>query len=76
MDFISEPLLALLGFLYLKIRYRNKEVIAKILDEKYHGRYQGVGIIIVLNMIAGIGVLAVTFAIIYVVIIAVQKQIN
>jgi hypothetical protein len=73
MDFISEPLLALIGFLYLKIRYRNKQVMTKILDEKYHGKYQGVGVVIVLNTIAAIGVLAMISAIIYVIITAVKN---
>jgi hypothetical protein len=73
MDFISEPLLALIGFLYLKIRYRNKQVMTKILDEKYHGKYHGVGVVVVLNTIAAVGLFAMISVIIYIIITAVQK---
>lgn len=57
MDFITEPILALVGFLYLKLRYRDNNSITKILNEKYHGKYQAVGVAILLNCIAALGVL-------------------
>lgn len=58
MDFITEPILALVGFLYLKLRYRDKNSITKILNENYNGKYQAVGVVILLNCIAALGVLA------------------
>lgn len=40
---IGDILLAGVGWLYLLIRYRNKEVIAMILAERYEGSYSKAG---------------------------------
>ena len=53
MEFLlGDILLAGVGWLYLMIRYRNKEVIAKILADKYEGSYSKVGSSLSLNAFA------------------------
>jgi len=47
------------GRLYLLIRYRDFELIEKIKDEKYAGRFSNVGRVVSLNIVAGLGALLV-----------------
>lgn len=53
MEFLlGDILLAGVGWLYLLIRYKNKEVIAKILADKYEGSYSKAGSSLSLNAFA------------------------
>jgi hypothetical protein len=63
MYLIGKPVLSLIGFLYLRLQYKDKQLIAKIRDEKYNGEYSAAGLVIVLNTIAGIGFLGMVFVI-------------
>ena len=40
---IGDILLAGVGWLYLSVRYRKKEVIAKVLADRYEGSYSKAG---------------------------------
>ncbi len=50
-DFVRELLYPFIGWVYLWIKYRNKEKIKTILKEEYDGRYENVGSIKVLQFI-------------------------
>ncbi|MCP2043515.1 hypothetical protein L1278_001552 [Pontibacter sp. HSC-36F09] len=53
MEFLlGDILLAGVGWLYLLIRYRNREVIAKVLAEEYEGSYSKAGSSLTLNIFA------------------------
>ncbi|MBX0332777.1 hypothetical protein K3G39_05965 [Pontibacter sp. HSC-14F20] len=51
MEFLlGDILLAGVGWLYLLIRYRKKEAIAKVLAEEYEGSYSKAGSSLTLNI--------------------------
>lgn len=53
MEFLlGDILLAGVGWLYLVIRYRKKEVIAKVLADKYEGSYSKAGSSMSLSTVA------------------------
>ena len=49
---LGDILLTGLGWLYLLIRYRNKEVITRVLADEYEGSYSKAGSSLSLNVFA------------------------
>lgn len=58
----------LIGWIYIWLRYRNKEKVIKNLKEKYDNSYYSVGAIISMQFILGIlGILLLTFLIVIII---------
>ena len=58
----------LIGWIYIWLRYRDKEKVIKNLKEKYDNSYYSVGATIAMQFILGIlGVLLVTFLIVIII---------
>ena len=52
---VVEIIFSGIGWLCLLVWYRNKKKMEAIKNEKYAGEYSSVGIIMILNLIAGVG---------------------
>jgi hypothetical protein len=48
-----------IGFCYMYLRYRRSRLVRRVLRQEYEGRYHNVGQVVVLNLVAGIGILLV-----------------
>jgi hypothetical protein len=55
---IVDFIFAAIGWICLSIWYRDRKKIEKIKDEKYAGLYSGAGRVFFLNLIAGVGAIA------------------
>jgi hypothetical protein len=55
---ITDIILSSIGWVYLYAWYRDKKKIEKIKDEKYAGRFSTAGRVLILNLIAGAGAIA------------------
>jgi hypothetical protein len=55
---IIELIFSAIGWVCLLIWYRDRKKIEKIKEEKYAGLYSGAGRVFILNLIAGVGAVA------------------
>ena len=68
MDFFADILFSIIGSIYLRIRYKNKDRRKFIIDNKYAGSSRNAGSIICINffgIIFGILLLALVIMLIY-----------
>ena len=56
---IIELIFSAIGWFCLLVWYRDRKKIEKIRDERYAGQYSGAGLVFILNLIAGLGAIAV-----------------
>jgi hypothetical protein len=55
---IVECVFSAIGWFCLFVWYRDRKKIEKIKEEKYAGQYSGAGKVFILNLIAGVGAIA------------------
>jgi hypothetical protein len=49
---------AVIGFIYLHLRYRNRQKVLEVVNGEYEGHYSVVGMVVCLNVVAGAGFVA------------------
>lgn len=55
---IIELVFSFIGWFCLSVWHRDRKKIEKVKDEKYAGQYSGAGRVFILNLIAGVGAIA------------------
>ena len=73
---MERPIFWIVGFLFLKIRYRNNSAIATVLDKHYGGDYAAAGTVYFLNAFAGAGFLAMVFGLLFVIYISIERALE
>lgn len=55
---VFELIFSAIGWICLIIWYRDRKKIKQIKEEKYEGQYSGAGRVFILNLISGVGAIA------------------
>jgi hypothetical protein len=73
---IIELVFSAIGWFCLSVWYRDRKKIEKIKDEKYAGQYSGAGRVFILNLIAGVGAIAMFGIVIVILVTWIYKSVT
>lgn len=73
---VFELIFSAIGWICLLIWYRDREKVKKIKEEKYAGQYSGAGRVFILNLIAGVGAIAMFGIVIVVLVMWIYKSLT
>lgn len=73
---VIEFVFSAIGWACLSIWYRDRKKIQKIKEEKYAGQYSGAGRVFILNLIAGVGAIAMFGIVIVVLVMWIYKSLT
>jgi hypothetical protein len=73
---IIEALFSCIGWVCLRVWYRDRKKIEKIKNERYGGEYSSAGGVMILNLIAGVGAIAMFGIVIFFLVAWIYKAIT